>query len=86
MKKNGFTLVELIAVLVILSIIGLLATPNITLLTVQPRFKSITLYMLLMPLRQVRPITLQVFTSSSIAPRKFFRAVLQILKRFLNRD
>lgn len=29
MKKNGFTLVELIAVLVILSIIGMLAAPNI---------------------------------------------------------
>ena len=29
MKKNGFTLVELIAVLVILSIIALMATPNI---------------------------------------------------------
>jgi prepilin-type N-terminal cleavage/methylation domain-containing protein len=29
MKKNGFTLVELIAVLVILSIIALLAAPNI---------------------------------------------------------
>ncbi len=29
MKRNGFTLVELIAVLVILSIIGMLAAPNI---------------------------------------------------------
>ena len=29
MRKNGFTLVELIAVLVILSIIALMATPNI---------------------------------------------------------
>ena len=29
MKKNGFTLVELIAVVVIISIIGMLATPNI---------------------------------------------------------
>ena len=29
MKKNGFTLVELIAVLVILSILAMMATPNI---------------------------------------------------------
>ena len=40
MKKNGFTLVELIAVLVILSIIALMATPNIIKLMQEGKEKS----------------------------------------------
>lgn len=40
MKKNGFTLVELIAVLVILSIIALMATPNIISLMQSGKEKS----------------------------------------------
>lgn len=41
MKKNAFTLVELIAVLVILSIIALLATPNIINLMQSGKEKSL---------------------------------------------
>ncbi len=40
MKKSGFTLVELIAVLVILSIIALMATPNIIKLMQEGKEKS----------------------------------------------
>lgn len=40
MKKNGFTLVELLAVLVIVSIITLIATPNIVNLMKQSREKE----------------------------------------------
>ena len=40
MKKNGFTLVELIAVLVILSIIAILAAPNIVSLMKSSKDKS----------------------------------------------
>ena len=40
MKKNGFTLIELIAVLVIISIIALLAAPNIITLMQSTKEKS----------------------------------------------
>lgn len=41
MKKNGFTLVELLAVLVIISIITLIATPNVINLMKQSREKKL---------------------------------------------